>query len=104
LREHGVIDWVGVGGSDGHMSPEYFDFLPFPNFPDDKQEEIAKLYHNPGQPPSDELTFNTFLDWHRRWNANLGIWELDREKAALQRTLADVQDKIIEGLTVRVPI
>src|SRR5262249_47947426 len=30
LREHGVIDFVGVGGSGGHMSPEYFEHLPFP--------------------------------------------------------------------------
>jgi type I restriction enzyme S subunit len=104
LREHGVIDWVGVGGSGGHMSPEYFDYLPFPKFPDHKQAEIARLYHNPAPSPTDKPTLKTFVDWHRRWNENLGIWELDREMKNLQRTLADVQERIIEGKTVEIPL
>ena len=104
LREHGVIDWVGVGGSGGHMSPEYFDYLPFPKFPDHKQAKIARLYRNPVPPPAEKPTLDTFVDWHRRWNGNLGIWELDREMKDLQRALADVQEKIIEGKTVQVPL
>jgi len=100
LREHGVIDWVGVGGSGGHMSPRYFDYLPFPKFPDAKQIEIAKFYHNASLPPTDIPTLDTFVDWHRRWNSKLGIWELDREMKVLQRTLIDVQKQITEGKPV----
>lgn len=103
LREYGVIDWVGVGGSGGHMSPDYFDYLPIPKFPEDKQREIAHLYHHNAPPPSVEPTLDTFVDWHRRWNAGLGIWELDREMEALQRTLSEVQEQIIEGKTVERP-
>jgi type I restriction enzyme S subunit len=104
LREHGVIDWVGVGGSGGHMSPEYFDYLPIPKFPDDKQGEIARLYHHAAPPPLGRPMLDTFVDWHRRWNAGLGIWELDREMKALQRTLSEVEEQIIEGKTVKVPL
>lgn len=104
LREHGVIDWVGVGGSGGHMSPDYFDYLPIPKFLDDKQAEIARLYHCDSPPPTEEPTLESFVDWHRRWNAGLGIWELDREMKALQRALSEVQEQIIEGKTVNVPI
>jgi type I restriction enzyme S subunit len=104
LREHGVVDWVGVGGSGGHMSPEYFDYLPFPKFSDTKQAEIARFYHNPSPPPKELVTLDTFVDWHRRWNDDIGIWELDLEMKVLQRTLSDVQEQIIEGKTVKVPI
>lgn len=104
LRDHGVIDWVGVGGSGGHMSPEYFDYLPIPKFPEDKQAEIARLYHNPAPTPSPAPTLATFVEWHRQWNTELGIWELDREMKNLRQTLADVQEKIINGETVIVPL
>lgn len=104
-RSMRLIDIMAVGGSGGHLSPVYFDeFVQIPKFPDHKQTEIARLYHNPAPPPADNPTLNTFVDWHRRWNENLGIWELDREMKNLQHTLADVQEKIIEGKTVEVPI
>ena len=34
---------------------------------------------------------------------SLGIWELDREMKALQQTLSDVQETIIEGKIVALP-
>lgn len=104
LRKHGVIDWVGVGGSGGHMSPDYFDYLPFPRFPDGVREDIARLYHNPAAPPARKATLATFVAWHREWNESLGIWELDREMKALQQTLIAVQEEIIEGRTVKIPL
>jgi hypothetical protein len=103
-RSMGLIDLMGVGGSGGHFSPEYFDYVRIPKFPAEKQAEIARLYSNPVPPPPDTPTPDGFVDWHRRWDANLGIWELDREMKALQRTLADVQETVIEGKTVQVPI
>lgn len=104
LRDHGVIDWVGVGGSGGHMSPTYFDYLPFPRFPDDVRNRIARLYHNPTTPPARKATLANFVAWHREWNESLGIWELDREMKTLQQTLAAVQEEIIEGRAVKIPL
>jgi hypothetical protein len=49
------------------------------------------------------VTLTNFLAWHREWNQDLGIWELDREMKALQMTLTAVQEKIIEGQTVKLP-
>ena len=103
LREYRVIDWVGVGGSGGHLSPDYFDFLPFPRFPDAVRGRIARLYHHFVPQPAHKATLVNFVAWHREWNEGLGIWELDRELKALQRTLADVQEEIIEGRTVKLP-
>jgi hypothetical protein len=104
LREQGVVDWVGVGGSGGHMSPEYFDYLPFPKFPENVQLTIAKLYHNPSPAPKEKAKLTDFLDWHRRWNEGLGIWELDREMKTLQAKLEHVQSLIIDGKSIRIDL
>lgn len=99
-----LIDIMAVGGSGGHFSPEYFDYIRIPKFPEDKQKEIAWLYHHDSPQPPVKPTLDTFVDWHRQWNAGLGIWELDREMKALQLTLSEVQEQIIEGKTVKVPL
>ena len=104
LRSIGLVDAIAAGGSGGSLAIGYFHHVPFPKFPDDKQADIARLYHNYVPPPEDAPTLDTFVDWHRRWNADLGIWELDREMNALQGILADVREQIIEGKTVEVPI
>jgi hypothetical protein len=103
-RSMRLIDLMAVGGSGGHFSPEYFDYIRIPQFPEDKQAEIARLYHNPAPSPSGAPTLETFIDWHRRWNDNLGIWELDREMKALQSALAEAQNRIIQGQPVKVPL
>ena len=104
-RNMRLVDIVAVGGSGGHLSPSYFDdYIQIPKFPDTQKVAIARLYHNPSLPPRDTPTIDKFVDWHRRWNVDLGIWELDREMKELQRTLANVQEQIIEGKTVKVPI
>lgn len=103
-RSQRLIDLMAVGGSGGHFSPNYFDFVRIPNFPDDIEERIARLYHNSATPPARKLTLANFVAWHREWNEGLGIWELDREMKALQKILAAVQEEIIEGRTVRIPI
>ena len=100
LRSIGLVDAIGVGGSGGSLAIGYFNHVPIPKFPDDKQKEIARIYHHDALPPPDKPTLDTFVDWHRRWNASLGIWELDREMKALQHTLSEVQEQIIEGKPV----
>lgn len=104
LRKMGILRWIAVGGQGGHLSPDYFDYIPIPCFPDDKQAEIARLYHNDAPPPIERPTLDTFVDWHYKWDADLGIWELDREMKALQLTLSEVQEQIIEGKAVHVPL
>ena len=102
-RSQRLIDLMAVGGSGGHFSPNYFDFVRIPNFPDGVQEQIARLYHNAIPFPARKLTLADFVAWHREWNEDLGIWELDREMKALQATLAAVQNEIINGRTVWLP-
>lgn len=103
-RSMRLIDLMAVGGSGGHFSPEYFDFVRIPRFPEEKKAEVVKLYHHPAPPPPDAPTLETFVDWHRRWNEDLGLWELDREMKRLQHTLFEVQEQIINGQTIKVPL
>ncbi len=102
-RSQRLIDLMAVGGSGGHFSPEYFDFVLIPQFSESLQEEINLLYHNPGLSPDYKITLENFVAWHNEWNKSLGIWELDREMKALQQTLVNVQEEIIEGRTVKLP-
>jgi len=102
-RSQRLIDLMAVGGSGGHFSPNYFDFVRIPNFPQDLQKKIARLYHNSAPHPGRRPTLANFVAWHREWNENLGIWELDREMKVLQQTLASVQEEIIDGRIVQLP-
>jgi type I restriction enzyme S subunit len=103
LRNIGLIDAIGAGGSGGSLAIGYFHHVPFPKFPDEKKTEIARLYHNPAPSPKGSPTLDTFVEWHRNWNEDLGIWELDYEMKALQQTLEAVQKNIISGETISLP-
>jgi hypothetical protein len=99
LRKVGIVDAIGAGGSGGSLAIGYLDKVPLPRFPDEIRKGIARLYHNPVAAPKRGNGEN-LAEWHRKWNDKLGIWELDSEMKKLQTTLADVQEKIIEGREV----
>ena len=103
-RSVGLIDLMAVGGSGGHFSPEYFDSLLIPQFPSDLKERIVRLYHSPASPFTTPPSLAKFVAWHRIRNAALGIWELDCDMKALQTELLNVQELIIQGKTVVVPL
>lgn len=102
-RSQRLIDLMAVGGSGGHFSPEYFELIRIPSFPQALQEKIAKLYHSDCPPPAETPTLDTFRDWHKRWNDCLGIWELDRELKNLWRDLRATQEEILGGRVAEVP-
>ena len=103
-KKVGVFARLSDASNGGSFVQNYFAHLPIPKFPDDVQAQIARLYHNPdAAQPAWTPTLSTLVEWHRAWNEQLGIWELDREMKALQTTLRDVQEQIIRGETVNVP-
>lgn len=103
LRAIGLVDAIGAGGSGGSLAIGYFHLVPFPKFPKTMRRRISRLYHNDAaQPP--RKPGEGFLEWHGRWNQQLGVWELDRELKALQVKLGSVQDQIIRGDSVSVSI
>lgn len=97
-RKMRLIDLMAVGGSGGHFSPNYFEYLKIPRFPTQKQDEIVQYYHHPTPLPSDPpLSLDNFVEVHRKWNESLGIWELGREMNVLKSELSKVQETIIWG-------
>ena len=102
LRFRGIIDLVGVGGSGGHMSPEYFDCLPIPVLPESIESDIAECYSSGLQPLKESVSPRNLIEVHRGRNEESGIWELDREMRELQSTLRQIQENIIRGEKARI--
>ncbi len=103
-RNMRLIDLMAVGGSGGHFSPEYFDSLLIPRFPDTVKTMIVGLYHSPASAPPKTPGLAGFVEYQRLRNATLGIWQLDGEMKALQAELVAVQELIIQGKAVKVPL
>lgn len=75
-RSMGMIDYIGVGGSGGHLAPEYFHYLLIPNFPKNKKQQIAKLYYDTE-------------------GKELGIFQLDKRNKGLKKEIKFLIDLII---------
>lgn len=75
-RRLGIIDYIGVGGSGGHLAPGYFNYLLIPNFPDNKKKQMAKLYFDEKE-------------------EELGIFQLDKRNKELKEEIDTLIDQII---------
>jgi hypothetical protein len=104
MRNEDVLRHIAVGGQGGHLSPDYFEYVPVPLFPNAVRTTIAALYHSPGQRPLGAPTVATLVDWHCGWDKTLGIWELDRERKLLEAQLAELQDRVIHGEMIQSPV
>lgn len=76
----GLFDYMVVGGSGGHLSPNYFDMILIPNFPEDIQKEIAELYYEE--------------------KGDSGIAQLNEQRMTLVRRLDSVLDDIVNNRPV----
>lgn len=101
-KEIGIIDYLTVGGNGGHLSPSYFDRVYIPNFPVSKQQEIAKLYHNPIDYPTATFTLENFLTEDSQYNEQAGIYELDKTAKQLQNLLNQEIENIINDKPVTI--
>lgn len=99
-KERGITDCLTVGGNGGHLSPSYFNRVFIPNFPDSKQSEIAKLYHNHANYPTSQFNLNNFLKLDHSYNEHAGIYELDKTAKQLRKILNLAIDSIINNKPV----
>ena len=65
-----------------------------PNFPDSKQQEIAKEYYNKID-KNQNLTLENYLQKETARNQQIGIFQLNMEIFELREKLEDIIDKII---------
>ncbi|MDO9103995.1 MAG: restriction endonuclease subunit S [Methylovulum sp.] len=103
LRNKGLIDLFAVGGNGGSLAQKYWEYIPFPNFADDKQKEIAKLYHNTDlNYEISQCTLDNFLLTDHAYNEKAGIHELDKTAKQLKAKLNQAIDDIINDKGVDV--
>lgn len=96
FKEKGLIDLLTVGGSGGHLSPAYFDRVDIPNFREDMQKELSRLYHNN---VSDyqlaKATLSNYLDEDNSWSAQVGIVQLDQSIKKIKLALEETIERIV---------
>lgn len=85
-RRMNLIDLMAVGGSGGHFSPEYFEYIKIPKFDEDVINNIVSLYHAPNTTPYD-IDSKDYSKW--------GIIQLDKAIKSLKTKLTTILDKII---------
>lgn len=100
FRNKEIIDLYAVGGNGGSLAQKYWDIIPFPDFPIEKQQEIAKLYHNPITYDVKNATLDNFITLDDEFNNQAGIYELDKTAKQLQSILNEVIESIIENKSV----
>ena len=103
LREKGIIDCVKVGGHGGSFAQKYWDVISFPKFPKNKQDEIARLYHNPqSNYDTNNFTLDNFLELDNAYNEDAGIYELDKTAKMLKKILNTAIDNIANDKEVNI--
>jgi type I restriction enzyme S subunit len=81
---------------------KYWDIIPFPNFPPDKQTEIARLYHNADAAITvDRLTVENFIVTDNVFNETAGIVELDKTAKKIKTRINEVIDLIVRDEPVK---
>lgn len=102
-KEIGIIDCITVGGSGGHLSPSYFDRVYIPSFPEEVQNRIAKLYHNPKLKYSiEKCNVSNFIETDVKYNEQAGIYELDKTATFLKEKLNTAIDSIVNDKFVKI--
>lgn len=92
-RRMNLIDLMAVGGSGGHFSPEYFEYIKIPKFDESIIDEIVSLYHTPDV-VENEINSREYSKW--------GIMQLDKTVKKLKDKLSIILDKIIDDEYVEV--
>jgi hypothetical protein len=102
-RSKGMIDFIGVGGSGGHCAPSYFHLIETPLFPEEKLNEITKLYYNAEVSYNiDKCNLDTFLKTDTEFNINAGIYQLDKTAKQLKEKLNKIIDDIVNDREINI--
>jgi len=104
LREINYVSKIAITGSGADSFTKYqFDLLDIPNFPEEKQKEIALLYHNPNSIyQADTFTLDNFLEQDNAFNETAGIYELDKTAKELKEILNKAIDDIANDREVTI--
>ncbi len=95
-RSNNFIKKIGINGSGAESVTKYqISDIPIPDFPNDKETKITKLYSNSNAIyDSSEYSIDNFLEYDNRFNDIAGIYELDKSMKYLQEKLNNAIDNI----------
>lgn len=97
------VEYMKVGGHGGSLAQKYWDIIPFPNFTQDKQKEIATLYHNPNaQLTYTELNLENFTHKDNEFCQKAGIYELDKSIKHLKKIIYNSINCIVKNEEVKI--
>lgn len=99
-RSKWMIDDYAVWGNWWSLAIKYRDFLKFPNFPQDIEDEIVNLYYSNTEYLTLNLNENSFLDYDNSFNKMAWIYDLDYSKKHLEKILNNVIQNIADDLDV----
>ncbi len=95
LRNIGFWNYYGIGGSGAaSLTDYYFKKINIPNFPPEKQQEIANEYYNPLD-KNTNLNLDDYLEKEKLRNSQLGIFQLNMEIFSLREQLEELVHKIV---------
>jgi len=92
---------LSVGSKMKELKMEHFLQIPFPNFSEEKQKEIVKLYYNNSiEYKSANWNLDNFITNDNEFNKTAGIYEQDKTLKHLQAKLNQAIDDIINDSRV----
>lgn len=97
-RKMRLVDLMAVGGSGGHFSPEYFDYIRIPKFDGTTIDCIVDLYYKPS---NEKMDFKEKKEKLFKRDNELGIVQLSQEIEELKKELNIVLDKIVSDEVVK---
>lgn len=96
-RTRGLFDLLAVGGSGGHLSPEYFDYIRVPRFGKQLRERVTKLYWNSAAAAAPEAPSSfAALREHEEWDVDAGVVQLSASASTLRDALKLELEALIE--------
>ncbi len=102
LKLRNFIDNLACTGSGAPSLTQYhFNKFKIPNFPEPKQQEIAKEYYNKID-KNQNLTLENYLQKEIARNQQIGIFQINMEIFELREQLGEIIDKIINDLPIEI--
>lgn len=102
-RSKGMIDAYAVGGNGGSLAIKYWDFLKFPNFPNEIEKKITEMYHNSEIfYDASSCNMQSFVDYNKKFDTIAGIHDLDIAIKYLRKKLDDAIQCVINDEEVKI--
>ena len=94
-RRRGLVDALAVGGSGGHLSPVYFEYIKIPNFKNELIKKINRHYSSESIQTISNANMNDFARTISKAQDQLGIWQLSKLRNKLWSKIRECIDCLI---------